>query len=48
MPSGISLVILTALDVAKMDKMKGLSSTTSGQCIISWGSYVTSVSDVLQ
>ena len=44
--SGVLPVILTTHGVAKMDKMKGPLSTTLGQCIISWGLYVTSVSDV--
>ena len=47
MPSGISLVILTAHGVAKTDKMRGPLSTTWGQYIISWALYATNVLDVL-
>ena len=43
MPSGILPVILTAHGAAKMDRMRGPSSTTWGQYIISWVSYATSV-----
>ena len=41
-------VILTACGAAKMDRMRGTSSTTWGQYIINWASYVISVSDGLQ
>ena len=48
MPSSVLPVIPTARGAAKMDRMRGPLSTTWGQYIISWASYATSVSDVLQ
>ena len=48
MPYGISLVILTALGAAKMDRMRGPSSITWGQYITGWVSFVTNASVVPQ